>query len=181
MAMNKCPKCEEEISDKARKCPHCSFILKKSKAKTIAISIVSIIVALAVIYGAVIGIQSYLKQKAIQEYDESVYETVMNFHSVFETVDKKIRNGNYTSLEKLTDTMKMPIKEFDKLEINEDSQFGQYIKSIKNNPIYTTFKEQYINNDHYDLDYGLTSWGYARLIIVYTEKILEEELPKIDK
>ena len=145
--MIKCPKCEEEISDKARKCPHCSFILKKkNKVKTIVISTVSIIIAFAVIYGAIIGIQNYQKQKATQEYDDSVYETVMNFHDVFESVDEKIRNRNYSSLENLVDTMKKPINEFDKLPINEDSEFGQYIKSIKNNPMYFTFKAQYIDS-----------------------------------
>lgn len=179
--MVKCPKCEKEISDKARKCPHCSFVLKKSKVKTIIIYTVSIIIAFSVIYGVVIGIQNYQKQKAIQEYNDSVHETVMNFHDVFESVDEKIRNRNYSSLENLVDTMKKPINEFDKLPINEDSEFGQYIKSIKNNPMYTTFKAQYIDSDSIDLDYGLTSGGYAYLITVYTEKILEEELPKIDK
>jgi len=77
--------------------------------------------------------------------------------------------------------MKKPINEFDKLPINEDSEYGRYIKSIKNNPMYTTFKAQYIDSDSIDLDYGLTSGGYAYIITVYTEKILEVELPKDNK
>lgn len=181
MAMVKCPKCENEISDKARKCPHCNFVLKKSKLKAIAISIVSIIIAFVVVCGTIIGIQNYQKNKAIQEYNDSVYETVISFHDAFKSTDEKIRNQSYTSLEALVDTMKKPINEFDKLPINEDSKYGRYIKSIKNNPMYTTFKAQYIDSDSINLDYGLTSWGYAYIITVYTEKILEVELPKDNK
>ena len=181
MAMIKCPMCEEEISDKAKKCPHCGSVLKKSKVKTIVISTVSIIIAFAVIYGAVICIQNYQKQKTIQEYNESVYETVVDFHNAFKLVDEKVKTRNYTSLESVVNTLRTPIKNFDKLPINTDSELGQYIGSIKHNSMYTTFKAQYIDNDYYDLDYGLTSGGYARIISVYTEKILEVELPKNDK
>ena len=79
MVMAKSPKNEKEPSN---------------KVKTIIVYIVSAIIVVAVIYGAIIGIQSYQKQKEIEEYDNSVYETVMNFHNALESVDQKIRNRN---------------------------------------------------------------------------------------
>ncbi len=181
MAMIKCPMCEEEISDKAKKCPHCNAILKKNKVKTIIITIVSIILVSCLVYGAIIGVQNYQKQKAIQEYNESVYEAVISFHDTFKTVDEKIRNRNYTSLKSLVGTLEVPIEKFDELPINEESEIGTYIKSIKNHPMYTTFKALYIDSDEIDLDYGLTSSGHAYIITVYTEELLKVELPEIDQ
>lgn len=184
MAIIKCHICEKEISDKAKKCPYCNVTLKKNKLKTTIILLIALITFFSIICGTAIIIQNYQAQKKIQEhnriiqeYDDSVRETVLNFHDTFATVDEKIRNENYKSLEDLVDTMKKPIEEFDQLPINEDSEFGQYIQTIKNNTMYTTFKMQYIDNDSYDLDYGLTTRGYAYLITIYTEKILEIDLP----
>ncbi len=181
MAMIKCPMCEEEVSDKAKKCPHCGSGFKRNKVKAIIIAVVSVILMLSLIYGAVTGIKNYQKQKTIQEYNESVYETVVDFHDAFKLADEKVKTGNYTSLESVVNTLRTPIKNFDKLSVNADSEVGQYIDSIKHNSMYTTFKAQYIDSDYYDLDYGLTSGGYARIISVYTEKILEVEFPKFDK
>lgn len=91
------------------------------------------------VYEAVVGVQIYHKQKVLQEYNESVYEAVISFHNTFKTVDEKIRNRNYTSLKNLVATLEVPIEKFDQLPINEETEIGTYIKSIKNHPMYTTF------------------------------------------
>lgn len=177
MALINCSECGNQISSKAKKCPHCGSVSKKCKVKTIVLSVVSFVVVALLFYGLITVVQNYRKQKEIQNYDESVYETVINFHDTFESVDERIRTRNYTSLEGLIETLEKPINDFDNLLINEESEYGQYIKSVKNNIMYTTFKSQYIENDSLDLDYGLTSGGYAYLITIYTEEILKIELP----
>lgn len=35
MALIKCPECNKEISDKAKKCPNCGFPIKRKKVRTL--------------------------------------------------------------------------------------------------------------------------------------------------
>lgn len=119
------------------------------------------------------------KHRKILEYDKSVYEDAYNYYTGIESVNSKIHEGGYGSLKKLVDTIKTPTKNFETLEINYESEIGKYISSVRNNVMYSTFNAEFINNEKYDLDDGLTSWGYADIIKTYTDYILEEKFPHI--
>ena len=119
------------------------------------------------------------KQRKILEYDKSVYEDAYTYYTSIEKVNSKIHEGGYGSLKELVDTIKTPTKNFETLEINYESEVGKYISSVKNNVMYSTFNAEFINNEKYDLDNGLTSWGYADIIETYTDYILEEKFPYI--
>lgn len=115
--------------------------------------------------------------RTILDYDISVYDDVKVFYDTFKDVDDKLHNNGYSSLEHLINTLREPIETFDALKINQGSEFGKYIYNIRNNMMYMAFKMQYINGNDLDLDYGLTSSGYAFLIETYTERIVEEPFP----
>lgn len=67
MALIYCPECGKEVSDSARKCPHCGYSLKRIPKKKIIIAIASVVVLFAAIFG-VTKIVNYKKElKAAQE------------------------------------------------------------------------------------------------------------------
>ncbi len=178
MSLIKCPICKKEISNKAVKCPSCNATLKRKKSKAIILTMFFVIAIVFTIYETVVGIQHYKYKKSIQEYDNSVVETVTEFYDTLKTTEEKIKNNDYNSLKNLIKTLKKPIENFEKLPINEDSEYGLYIKSIRNNPMYITFKKEFIDSNSYDLDYGLTSWAYSYIIKTDIEEILKEKFPK---
>jgi flagellar hook-basal body complex protein FliE len=69
MAIVKCPKCEQEISDKAEKCVHCGgAIFKKDYKARIKAVIAVIIIAILVCVVGGIGYKKYSAYKAEQQY-----------------------------------------------------------------------------------------------------------------
>ncbi len=180
MPLINCPICQNEISDKAKRCPHCNSVLKKSKAKFIVIPIVSVILVAALAYGAAVGIPYYMRYKSIKEYNDTVSETVVIFHKTLEDTLEKVNNDDYTHASDLVNTLRTEIRRFDDLPINEESEIGMYIKSMRENPVYTTFKEIYIDTTRTDLDYNyILSKANANLIGFSMEQLLQTELPDI--
>ncbi len=119
------------------------------------------------------------KQREILEYDRSVYKDAYAYYTAIKEVDDKLHQGGYTSLSFLISTMKAPTKKFEALEINLESEIGKYISQVRNNVMYSTFNSEYVNGTEYDLDYGLTSWGFELVIETYTEQIAAEKFPYI--
>lgn len=117
------------------------------------------------------------KQRKILEYDKSVYEDAYAYYTAINNVNSKLYKGGYGSLESLVNTLRTPTKNFEALEINYNSEIGMYINNVRSNVMYNMFNSEYVNSTKYDLDYGLTSWGYADIIKTYTNYILEEKFP----
>lgn len=119
-------------------------------------------------------------QREILEYDRNVYEDAYAYYVAIKNVNDKVHNGTYGSLRALINTMEIPTKNFETLEINSDSEIGRYIERVRNNVIYDAFNSEYLNSTKLDLDSGLTSWGYEYLIGLYTEEIVAEKFPHIE-
>ena len=115
--------------------------------------------------------------KELAEYDQKVYGDARTFYETLKEVDDKLHSSDYTSLRKLVDTLIEPMKKFDALEINTDSQLGQYINTMRSHIMYSSLQSEYVNSTNYDLDYGLTSWGFAFCIETYTEQLVKENFP----
>lgn len=119
------------------------------------------------------------KQREILEYDRTVYQDAYAYFVAINDVDEKLHNRGYSSLKALINKMKTPTKKFEKLDINLDSEIGQYISNVRSNIMYITFNAEYVDSTKYDLDYGLTSWGFAYVIETYTEEIVKIDFPYI--
>lgn len=115
--------------------------------------------------------------RIIAEYDQSVIETTKIFYQTLVDVDSKLFNRDYISLRALVNTLKQPMKDFDELEINTESSLGQYINNIRTHNMYIGLQSEFVNNDQYDLDYGLTTNGFATCISIYTEQLIKEPFP----
>lgn len=226
MALIKCKNCDEEISDKAVKCPHCGKRVQKNKLVSLTVLVCIIIILVA---GGCFGWNQYQKiqaekrieaekqrqeqidsilaqvnelyasfdfegvekcynsldelqydtskQRKILEYDKSVYEDAYAYYTAVNNVNSRLYKKEYDSLELLVNTLRTPTKNFEKLEINTDSKIGMYISNVRNNVMYNTFNSEFINNTEYDLDYGLTTAGYAYVIETYMEQITKEKFP----
>lgn len=117
------------------------------------------------------------KQREVLEYDRKVYTEAYAYYQAIKDVDKRLHNGDYGSLRALINKMTTPTKNFETLEINNDSKIGKYISNVRNNIMYTTFNSEFVNSTEYDLDYYLTSRGYEYILKTYTEEILKEKFP----
>ncbi len=117
------------------------------------------------------------KQREVLEYDRKVYTEAYAYYVAIKDVDKKLHNGDYGSLRALINKMTTPTKNFEALEINNDSKIGKYISDVRSNIMYTMFNSEFVNSTEYDLDYYLTSWGYEYILKTYTEEILKENFP----
>jgi hypothetical protein len=120
------------------------------------------------------------QQRKLLEYDMSVYEDAYGYYIAICDVDTKLHSGSYNSLRTLINTMKTPTDKFEALEINTDSEIGQYINNVRSNIMYQIFTSDYVYSDEYDLDYGLTKSGYAYIISTNTEIIVQEQFPYIE-
>lgn len=221
MALISCPNCGTDISEEAKKCPHCGKKLKKNK---FIIPVIMVVVLIIACVGAFLGWKQYQKvqeeerqekieslltqvdeaysifdfdgieecynalddlrydtskQREILEYDRMVYTDACAYYQAISDVDKRLHNGDYTSLRALMNKMITPTKNFEELEINTDSEIGKYISNVRNNIMYTIFNSEFVNSTEYDLDYYLTSWGYVTILETYTEEIVKEEFPYI--
>lgn len=221
MALICCPKCGADISEEAKKCPHCEKKLKKNKY---IIPVIIVVVLIIACVGVFFGWKQYQKvqeekrqekieslltqvdeaysifdfdgiedcydalddlnydmskQREILEYDRKVYTDAYAYYQAISDVDRRLHNGDYTSLRALINKMITPTKNFEALEINTDSEIGKYISNVRNNIMYTMFNSEFVNSTKYDLDYYLTSWGYVTILEGYTEAIVKEEFPRI--
>lgn len=67
MALIKCPECEKEISDKAKKCPNCGYksktdFVEKYKSKILKYSIIAVVIVVALV-STILGINAHKKKK----------------------------------------------------------------------------------------------------------------------
>ena len=117
------------------------------------------------------------EKQEILKYDIEVYDKITEFHNVLIDIKEKINTENYKSLRQLANKLLTAINQFEKIDINMKSDFGNYINSIKNNPMYQNLKETFLNNKEINLDYPLTSPAYAMLINDHLDILLKEEIP----
>lgn len=120
------------------------------------------------------------KESEILDYDKAVYDKASKYYMSIYTVYNTIKSGQYDSLKGLRDSLVTPTNEFDSLEVNQNSLLGQYIENVRNSVVYTTFNSEFIYELDYDLDYGLTSWGYEVVICTYLEELLKIKCPYVD-
>lgn len=73
MALINCPECKKEVSDKATKCPHCGFSLKRKRN-----FIITGVSALVVIIVAAIIFVPILQQRAVQAELDAYYDSINN-------------------------------------------------------------------------------------------------------
>ena len=112
------------------------------------------------------------------EYDKSVQKDVIEFYNDITDADTKLKNYSVTSMNMLMSNLKETLNEFDELPENENTELGQYIKSVKNNTMYKTLKSQLDTDiDKVDFDYGLVREGYIMVFETYTDEILKIEFP----
>lgn len=121
------------------------------------------------------------KQREILEYDRTVYEDAYAYYQSIKDVNERLYNGDYSSLRALINEMITPTKNFEALEINNDSEIGKYINNVRNNVMYTSFNVDFVNNTNCDLDYYLTSLGYVSILKTYTGEIVKEDFPYISE
>lgn len=119
------------------------------------------------------------KQQEILEYERKVYPDAYGYYVAIKEFDEKLQKGEYSSLRLLVDTLKSPTEKFENLEINNESEIGKYISNVRSNPMYSVLNSEYVNSTEYDLDYYLTQWGYADILGMHSEMILEEKFPYI--
>lgn len=91
MALIKCLKCGEEISDKARKCPYCG---NKTKNKRMVIFLFFFIVVLLAIIGMIIGINTKKKEER-RRYVAEYNECVQKFDDIRRKADNSIISADY--------------------------------------------------------------------------------------
>lgn len=183
MALVKCPNCEAEISEKARKCPECSYVIRKNKVRKIITITLSIILFATLIFGTLMGIQIYKKSKVINAYDESVCDAVNDFYETIKEAHKLTKNNEYTFMSDIINELKEQFIAFDDLPVNMDSKIGVYIDNVKNHDKYLYFFICFVHNsDDIDYDYNrIIRSGYADIICRVTEEILSVEPPILNK
>lgn len=120
------------------------------------------------------------KQREVLEYDRKVYPDAYAYYEAINDINKKLHNGDYNSLRILVNELKSPTENFEALEINSDSEIGKYIDKIRGNIMYNMLNSEYVNSSKYDLDYYLTSGGYATVLRMHTEEIAKEKFPYIE-
>lgn len=83
MALISCPNCNTDISEEAKKCPHCGRKLKKSK---FILPVIIVVVLIITCIGAFFGWKQYQKiqEKKRQEKIESLLTQVDELYSIFD-------------------------------------------------------------------------------------------------
>lgn len=120
------------------------------------------------------------KQREVLEYDRKVYPDAYAYYEAINEINEKLHNGDYDSLRALVNEMKNPTEHFETLEINNDSEIGKYINNTRGSIMYSMFNSEFVNSTEIDLDYYLTSRGYASILQTYTESIVKEKFPYIE-
>ena len=113
--------------------------------------------------------------RKIFEYDKSVYNTVFNYNTTLKKVDEEVYSTG--SLRQLLNTLSTSTKEFEALDINEESMLGTCISDVRNNLMYSMFNNEFVLSDDLNVDEAFTSYGYRNIVKFYTENILEVEIP----
>ena len=86
MALIKCSECGKEISEEAKKCPHCGITLKNTKMKKISITISIFIVLIAIVIFAIFKFYTnskmskydYIEQKITTIHNEGLQDKYKN-------------------------------------------------------------------------------------------------------
>ena len=148
MAMIKCPECSANISDKAKKCPHCGNPIKKVNKKIICILVIIFvtIVLLALFVGMMIKKQNSAKK--VSAVNEVISQLVSNKAPSQSEYDNAIDLYN-----ELTDNEKSNVLNADVLtkyndvNLNAVSQLNTAISKIT---LSTTFSELLNIKNSYD-------------------------------
>lgn len=111
------------------------------------------------------------------EFDRENIDCVVKFYTTLKQVDSSLKSGSYSSLRSLVNKMKPVMDNMDKIEVKGNSALAQYIRNETSNIMYSSFYDQYIKSKEYDLDYGLTSDGYAMIIETYTDEMMKVDYP----
>ena len=142
MALIKCKECGKEISDSAKRCPHCGFVYKKEKAKKEKSKAFKIIVPIiSVISVFIVGIVSFiLFTESIEHKQEE------------KLLDKIVGTWEYRKTSKTNGGISYDIitfsenKTFKKTDVyaNEDNDIFLYMEED------TDFHEHFQYNNDYD-------------------------------
>lgn len=105
-------------------------------------------------------------------------ETIINFYQAMKELNGKVNSGTYDSLEKIVADVFDEIIAFDELSSDKVLEYKDYCHDMQQNVMYATFKKEFIEDtEKYDLDSSITSYGYAIIVGIYTDAILEIPLP----
>ncbi|WP_027206189.1 zinc ribbon domain-containing protein [Butyrivibrio fibrisolvens] len=211
MALVKCKYCGHEISDKAHKCPNCGkykngklLIIGCTIVSCILVICIGIGLLLvskqnshikgqleesnssktmksAALASEGVGIiNSDLSLKlSILKYNESVRQEVYSFYEAILTLQNDIHSGKsiYSSIQ----TFSKEAAKFDELEIDEQSEFGEYIYNMQYLSMYPYFKAQFIDNNTTDFDAVLVRSGYVIVIDTYLDEMIKHIPPHYDE
>ena len=117
------------------------------------------------------------KKRELLEYDISVHDVAYNFYNVIISTNNTINHRSAFSLNKLVKDLKNTFDQFDALEVNLDSEIGKYINDVRNNVMYVTFEREFIHNNNYDMDYGITQGAYYLILGTYTNALADIPYP----
>lgn len=113
-------------------------------------------------------------ERILLNYERRIRPEVLAFDASIEKIRDDLKNRNYDSLSSKVNELKEPMDRLEQLEINLDSLYGQYISSMIDNPLYKVIRDDYIDSNNYNLDSGLTSWGYEMIIHDLLEELCNE-------
>ncbi len=113
--------------------------------------------------------------REILEYDLSVYEAVNGYYNSLKKFADSVSGGG--SINSAISTFKTATDKFDLLPIDTASEYGRYIQTIRNNPMYISLKADILEDTKTDYDYYLTRDVYVYIIDSYTDELLSHSLP----
>ncbi|MGN0150373.1 MAG: zinc ribbon domain-containing protein [Clostridia bacterium] len=95
MALIKCPECGNEVSDSAKRCPHCGFLLKKQIMLKIVLSIVLAIILTTLI--AILATNNFMRNIpdfksniAVDSTAKPLYKIELNSNNILNYIDISI-------------------------------------------------------------------------------------------
>lgn len=89
MALIKCPECNKEISDTAKRCPNCGYKFPIKNKKNICIIILVIIAIVIIVSGSLL----YIHSQPLYKYKHQIIETLNDYKNdtiSYDTAYKKI-------------------------------------------------------------------------------------------
>ena len=90
MALIKCPECNKEISDTAKRCPNCGYKFPIKNKKNICIIILIIIAIVVIVCGSLL----YIHSQPLYKYKHQIIETLNDYKNDTISYDKAYKKIN---------------------------------------------------------------------------------------
>lgn len=133
-----------------------------------------------IIISAVSIITSIIMLTACGNDEKSAYtkeeEVIRNFYGAIKELNNKVTES-YSSLQSLVNNVSDEVNAFEEIASTENLKHSEYFENVKSDPMYVKFKTEFVEAAMYDLDYPLTTLGYAIIIKTCTDPILSIEYP----